>query len=282
MVPSDTIDMPRRIAVLSDVHGNIVALRAVLDDAASLGINHLVVAGDMVNFGPNPDEVVDLLIERQARMIRGNHEKDYVALYRTDQMPAWWSTDLPSMCWSMERLGPGRRSFLTALPDRLLLDDTTLVVHGSPRHVRDEVLVTTSNQDLEAMFSGKSARLAFVGHTHRPVIRHTDFRTVVNVGSVGFPMDGDPRAAYVIAQRQGSGDAEKEVSVRRVGFDNEAAITAYDNGLRDVDPIFAEIMVRTLRTGRDYLGPWLRVSAQIDDDDVESAFAHFLAANPQR
>src|SRR5690242_7950074 len=109
-----TTEKPRRIAVLSDVHGNSVALQAVLADVDELGVDDLIVAGDMVGFGPNPDEVVDLLRARGARMIRGNHEKDYVARYGTAQMPAWWRTDprIRSMCWSMERLGPQRRAFL--------------------------------------------------------------------------------------------------------------------------------------------------------------------------
>jgi len=157
----------RHIAVLSDVHGNLIALRAVLADVAALGIDSVVVAGDIVNFGPHPDDVVDLLAAQGAQMIRGNHEQDFVALYETNKMPASWCLDLPSMCWTMERLGAPRRALLTARPDRLMIDATTLVVHGSPRHVRDSVLVSTPTEELDAMFASEAARLAFVGHTHR-------------------------------------------------------------------------------------------------------------------
>ena len=271
----------RHIAVLSDVHGNLIALRAVLADVAALGIDSVVVAGDMVNFGPDPDDVVDLLAAQGAQMIRGNHEQVFVALYGTDEMPASWRTNLLTMCWTMERLGVQRRALLTALPDRLMIDATTLVVHGSPRHVRDSVLVSTPTEELDAMFAGEAARLAFVGHTHRAAVRQTPSRTVINVGSVGFPMDGDPRAAYAVATRQGHERTETwSVSIRRVPFDVEQAIAAYDNGCGEADLIFATIMARMLRTGRDYLGPWVRVSAGLAHHELQGALMDYLAANP--
>ena len=81
----DNAPVPRRLAVLSDVHGNLPALRAVLADADAHGAEELVVAGDVVGFGPEPGAAIDLLRERGAHIIRGNHEKDYVAVYATAQ-----------------------------------------------------------------------------------------------------------------------------------------------------------------------------------------------------
>jgi predicted phosphodiesterase len=213
-------------------------------------------------------------------MIRGNHEQDYVALYGTETMPAWWRTDLPALCWSMERLGAHRRAFLTALPDRLLIDAGTLVVHGSPRHVRDSVLASTPAEELDAMFAGEAADLVFVGHTHQVAVRQTPTRTVINVGSVGFPLDEDPRAAYAVATRREPPETWN-VSIRRVPFDVEATVAAYAaTGLREADPIFATIMARMLRTGRDYLGPWIRLSAGLDRHQLQGALMDYLAANP--
>src|SRR5688572_28182594 len=133
--------MPRRLAVLSDVHANLPALRAVLADTDVQGAEELVVAGDAIGFGPEPGATVDLLTERGARMIRGNHEKDYVAVYDSPSRPDWWTASprLVSFRWGMERLGAERRAYLAALPDQLTLDELTLVVHGSPRNVRDAV-----------------------------------------------------------------------------------------------------------------------------------------------
>lgn len=272
--------MERRVAVLSDVHGNLTALRAVLADIDALGIEAVVSAGDMVGFGPDPDAVVDLLRERGVRMIRGNHEKDYVAPYGTPEMPSSWRTSprLHSFRWSMERLGSERRAFLANLPDRLLLDDATLVVHGSPRHVRDAVLASKTDEELEAMFAGDPSRLAFMGHTHRPLLRDLPKRRLVNVGSVGLPLDGDIRASYVVAAQ--NGDGNWSVEMRRVAYDVEASVAAYDNGLRDADPGFVAIMSRQLRSARDYFGPWLRLSNDLPDDELDAALRRYLAEHP--
>lgn len=267
---------PRRVALISDVHANLVALRAVLAEIDAIGVDEIVSAGDMVGFGPNPDAVIDLLRERRVSMIRGNHEKDYVAPYGTPTMPEWWAASprLISFRWSLDQLGAERRTFLAALPDRLMLDEATLVVHGSPRHVRDAVLATKSDDELEAMFSAEPARLAFTGHTHRPLIRDLPRRRLVNVGSVGLSLDGDPRAAYVLAawsKRDGW-----SVETRRVGFDVAAAASAYDNGLREVDPGYVAIMERTLERGQDYFGPWLRLSNSLPDDELPEALERYL------
>jgi diadenosine tetraphosphatase ApaH/serine/threonine PP2A family protein phosphatase len=193
-------------------------------------------------------------------------------------MPDHWRTDprLRSMIWSMERLGAERRAFLAGLPDRLLLDPHTLVVHGSSRHVRDAVLAWTPEAELDAMFADTDARLVFMGHTHRPIIRDTGRRRLVNAGSVGLPLDGDPRASYVLSQRSPNGTPGWQVDIRRVPYDVEAAIAAYDNGLRDADAGYVELMSRQLRTARDYYGPWLRRSHALPEAELESALRAYL------
>lgn len=161
-------DAVRRVAVIADMHGHLAALRAVLADIDRVGVDEVVVAGDIVNFGPDPAEVVDLLRARHATMIRGNHEHDVAAPYGT---PAASHGPDSISGYSMELLGAERRAFLAALPDRLPLDEATLVVHGSPRHRRDSVTASRSDADLEAMHNGEPARLVFVGHCHEPLIR---------------------------------------------------------------------------------------------------------------
>ena len=266
--------------MLADVHGNEVALRAVLDEIDFLGLDGIVVAGDMVGFGPAPHTVTELLRERGARMIRGNHEKDYVANYDAPDRSAHWSLAArnASFRWMMERIGRERRAFLAALPDRLLIDDQTLVVHGSPRHVRDAVTADTPVEELEAMFQGESCRLAFSGHSHRPVIRETPRRRLVNVGSVGMPLDGDRRASYAVVERDGVGWS---IHLRRTPFDVDAAVRALvESGCADVWPDYPEIYARTLRNNRDYLGRCLRETRDVPDEQFFEAVHAFLEANP--
>jgi predicted phosphodiesterase len=276
----DQCDAPGgRIAILSDIHGNAVALRAVLADVEAAGVERIAVAGDMIGFGPSPDDVVDLLLARGALMIRGNHEQDYVSPFATRELPSDWRTSpLRAHYWTMDRLGPERRAFLARLPDRLLLDETTLVIHGSPRHVRDAVLAWTPDEELETMFAGDSARLVFNGHTHRPLVRDIPSRRLVNVGSAGFSLDGDTRASYAIATRHGPDNWS--VELRRVAFNLEAALAAYGDGIWEVDRGFVAIMRRWLETGRDFFGPWLRRSRDIPEAERDAALRRFLDEFP--
>lgn len=269
--------MSRRIAVLSDVHGNLVALEAVLDEVSRLDVDEIVVAGDLSGFGADPDGVTDRLRDLGAMMIRGNHEKDYVAVYDSPAIPDEWLTSerLGALRWNMERLGPERRAFLGSLPDRLLVDDLTLVVHGSPRHVRDSVMDHTPVEELAAWYEGESCRTAFCGHTHRPVVRDLpDGRRLVNAGSVGLPLGGDTRATFAIAD-MADGPGCWHVDLRRVAYDVEAAIAAHRDGLETLWPEFVEVYARTLRTGRDHLGPLLKATRDVADADFrEAARAH--------
>jgi diadenosine tetraphosphatase ApaH/serine/threonine PP2A family protein phosphatase len=178
----------------------------------------------------------------------------------------------------MDRLGPRRRAFLAGLPDSLDFDATTLVVHGSPRNARDAVLAWTPDEEIEAMFADSPARLVFNGHTHRPLVRDLASRRVVNVGSAGFSLDGDTRASYAIATRRGPG--AWLVELRRVSFDLGAALAAYDGGMRELDPGFVALMRRWLETGRDFLGPWLRLSRDLAPAEREVALRRFVDEFP--
>lgn len=130
------------------------------------------------------------------------------------------------------------------------------------------------------MYAGSTARLAFMGHTHRPVVRDTTRRRLVNVGSVGLPLDADPRAAYVVATPSATVPHGWEQHLRRVSYEVEAAIAAFDNGLQDLDPGYVELMSRQLRTGRDYFGPWMRLSRDLAADEVEPAMERYLEDHP--
>jgi len=273
----------RTVAILSDIHGNLAALRAVMTDIAAQRIVEIVVAGDLVGFGAQSNEVVDLLAERGVALVRGNHEHDYVAPYDADnQQRELWRADprLAAMCWYLDRLGSKRRVFLATLPLQHWLDPETLVVHGSTRHIRDAVLKQTPVAELDEMFGSTSARLVFVGHTHRPVIRATSRRRIVNVGSVGAPLGGDPLATYAVARRSTEAPGDWIVELRQVRYSVEDAVAAFGNGIGAADPGFAEIMARQLRTGKPYLAGWLRLRAQVPDAELAAALTRYLEENP--
>lgn len=131
-----------RIAILADVHANLAALGAILADAEVQGCTHLIVAGDIIGFGPRANATVDLLPECGATLVRGNHEQDYVGQYRQSIIRERWRADrrFVSFCWYLDRLGAERSALLSALPQQHWLDAATLVTHGSPRHIPRDLL----------------------------------------------------------------------------------------------------------------------------------------------
>ena len=294
----------RRIAVLSDTHGNLAALQAVLADVDALGIHEIVVAGDIVNFGASSDRVVDLLQERGALPIRGNHETELVVPYHLVSSGRAREEDVVALGgpaalfrghrfavarFVNEQLGPERRAYLSQLPDALLFDDLTVVCHGSPRGVRDGVQPTHTAEELRPKLDGTPYVLAFVGHIHQPhmhVIPPRDGsdepeRRFVNAGSVGMSLDDDPRAAYAVAEHD-SGDPPGawRVTLRRLAYDTAAAVREYDDGLRDVAPEHAECFSRQILTGHHYFGPWVRLSANLPDDQLRASLRRYLDEHP--
>ena len=270
----------RAVAILADVHGNLPALEAVLADLAARGIGEVVVAGDLVGLGASPNAVVDRLAASGATLLRGNHEADYVGGHADPALRAAWRGDPVSaaLAWYLDRLGPARIALLTALPDRHWLDPVTLVTHGSARQLRDAIRADTPDADLAAMFAGVPTRLTFSGHTHEATIRPAPYGRAVNVGSVGAPLDGDPRAAYAVATRApGAADGAWAVTLARVPYDVEAALAAYTRAMGVPDATFLALVARQLRTARRCVNPWLALCATLHPDERSAALARFLA-----
>jgi len=198
-----------RIAVLSDIHSNLVALDAVL---AAIGtVDALWHLGDVVGYGPEPDAVVGRLAERDAVGVRGNHDAAATGGSEID----WFNPEArAAMEWTRSAISDETRAWLAALPLRHVDADFTLV-HGSPRDPVWEY-VTTPNQ-AKAGLSAIQSRHGLHGHTHIPVaftevdgrmrtlapragntVALGEGRMLLNPGSVGQPRDGDPRASYLV------------------------------------------------------------------------------------
>jgi diadenosine tetraphosphatase ApaH/serine/threonine PP2A family protein phosphatase len=215
-----------RYAILSDVHGNLEALRAVLADAAEHA-DDLLCLGDAVGYGADPVACVDLLGARARFIVAGNHEHAVTGQLQL----AWFNENARAAAeWTRDRLDRSSASYLAALPLVAEVHDATLV-HASPRQP-DEWEYLVDPEDGLAAFAAFTTRLCFVGHSHVPAVwslgssgpdyarGDTDItleagrRYIVNVGSVGQPRDRDPRASYAIWDL----DARR-VRGRRVSYD---------------------------------------------------------------
>jgi diadenosine tetraphosphatase ApaH/serine/threonine PP2A family protein phosphatase len=221
-----------RVAVLSDIHSNIVALDAVLSHAGDVdAIWHL---GDVVGYGPEPDAVVARLRERGATGVRGNHDAAAVGGPEID----WFNPEARAAVeWTRDSIAPETRAWLDALPHRRVVEDV-LLVHGSPRDPLREYV--TDRRAAGENIDAQETQHALHGHTHVPVawlatrdgvalVRASESdgvelgrrRTLVNPGSVGQPRDGDPRAAYLVLDQESG-----RVTWHRVEYDIERVQTA--------------------------------------------------------
>jgi predicted phosphodiesterase len=198
-----------RIGIISDVHSNLPALEVVL---AALGeVDALWQLGDVVGYGPHPDEVVARLRERRAIGVRGNHD---TAALGDGQVEHFNPDARRAIEWTIDRMAPATRAWLAALPERREEHDVTLV-HGSPREPIWEYVL--SGWVARESFTAFAGRWCLHGHTHIPVawildhgrisllepepgqaLRLDRGRLLVNPGSVGQPRDGDPRASALV------------------------------------------------------------------------------------
>jgi predicted phosphodiesterase len=203
-----------RYVILSDIHGNLDAFKAVLDDVASRGgFDQIWCLGDIVGYGPEPKECIQLLRQYDHICVAGNH--DWAAVGNVELSD--FNPEAAAAClWTAQQLSLDDVAFLKALPLRLYCGDFTLV-HGSPREPIWEYLL--SIQSAKVNFNYFQTRFCLVGHSHVPllfessdardeplfhqlsseaVIELGENRLIINPGGVGQPRDGDPRASYAI------------------------------------------------------------------------------------
>jgi predicted phosphodiesterase len=239
-----------RLAVLSDIHANLAALEAVRDDMPA--VDEVWVLGDIVGYGPQPNEVIAALQEMGARSVMGNH--DGAAIGTVDV--SWFNPDAGrAIGWTSDVIDDNSRAYLGSLPE-VRRDGDMTAVHGSPRDPTWEYI--TGPDVAGANLASFDTRICLHGHTHVPIVFRADEgsvemvtatpgapvtisegRLLLNPGSVGQPRDGDPASSYAVLDTE-AGSAE----FHRVGYD----IDRTQRLMRDVD--LPPRLVERLRYGR--------------------------------
>lgn len=216
-----------RYAIISDIHGNLEALQRVLAEIQTQKVDEILCLGDVIGYGPNPNECVDIIRETARICLAGNH--DYAPLGKLDisYFNQWARSAIE---WTAEELTPSSRDFLLSLPLKEVVDGFT-IVHSTPLHPNEWNYITTLDE-AEENYAAFDEELCFIGHSHVPliVIQNEDGkcdvendsrlqlvggnRYIINVGSVGQPRDFNPRAAYSIYD-----DNDKVFQLWRVEYD---------------------------------------------------------------
>jgi predicted phosphodiesterase len=220
-----------RIALISDLHGNDLALRAVLDDVRRAGVDEIVCLGDVATLGPRPHEVLATLRELRCTCIVGNHDaflldERLVRSYTEAQVV------VDAVDWCREELDASERELLRSFvptADRDLGRGARLFLfHGSPRSHTEDLLATTPPDELDERLDGHEATVLAGGHTHLQMLRQHRGALLVNPGSVGMPFkeyvaNRTPtvlaHAEYAVVE---SRDGTIAVDLRRVALDRAA------------------------------------------------------------
>ncbi|HSP67417.1 MAG TPA: metallophosphoesterase family protein [Bryobacteraceae bacterium] len=235
-----------RIAIVSDIHGNLAAFEAVLADLRETSPDLILHGGDLPHGGANPAEIVDRIRDLGWQGVVGNVDEMLVAPESLEEFAAQssapaslWDAVRETAVWTRAALGEERLAWLRELPP-VQMQDPVALVHASPGSCWRAPELEASDAELESVYGPLHQPIAVYGHIHRAFVRRvSETRIVANTGSVSLPYDGDPRAGYLLLD--GS-----TPSIRRVEYDVDRELKALSTcGLPHADWI-----AKTLASGR--------------------------------
>ena len=217
-----------RIAVIGDVHANLPALRAVLDDIDRIGAEGIYCVGDVVGRGPHPNEAVELLRARDVPTIQGNWD-EAVGMDREQTGASWGTAEAEaegnaSMRWTAGTLNDDNKAWLRQLPPTMrvtLAGRSVYLFHGSPLRANDYLWASRPSRVLARIASDEADDLFCFGHTHEAFHRVVGQAHFVAAGSVGCGTDGDARARYAVVY---IGEPDLAVGVRSVDYDHVGVV----------------------------------------------------------
>lgn len=233
-----------RIALISDIHGNLLALRAVLSDIEKHDVEEIICLGDVVGYGPEPGACLELVTERCAATIRGNHEE---AVLSPSQARMFNPQARAALAWTCESLEMRHLDLIAEMPTWVRRGKDLICVHDAPVPVENPGYVRTT-AEAETVLLMMEPKWCFIGHTHVPaifslgtdepvrrarrsipfpgveIVLSTELRYLINPGSVGQPRDGDWRASWGLLEL----DPDR-FSVQRVAYEVAAVQSAINS-----------------------------------------------------
>jgi putative phosphoesterase len=219
------------VAILSDIHGNIYALNAVISDIKSLNVSEIVFLGDLVINGPSPYEVFqDLRNLKPICWIKGNTD-GWFAEISDEWSPTTKQEEkiYKNYIYTREHLDRESIDFLLKRPEKCFFETagvTILAVHGSPRSISEGIGKNIPYNEIKKIFSNIEESIIVSGHSHIPYIGKVANKVIFNVGSIGMPLDGDNRASYGMIKIK---NQAPKCSIRRVTYPISKTLTIAKN-----------------------------------------------------
>jgi predicted phosphodiesterase len=285
-----------RLAILADVHGNLPALEAVLDDIKKQSVARILVAGDLTG-GPQSQEAIERLRSLNAWVIRGNRE-DYLMAWDAGAVPDYWreSEQWAPLRWEYSHLERAALDWIVALPGPQTFcvsgASPIRVVHGSPNSVKeplfsqDEAVLKwfrasgytdkeLGGERLDAVLASLVEPVLACGHTHISWMQARNGKLVFNPGSVGAPLNGDPRAQYALLEWQSD---RWQVDHRAIRYDLDQVRRVFvESGYLAYSGPYARAWLIGVETGRYVWGAFLlharRLASETGEADRQTAIA---------
>lgn len=206
-----------RVAFFSDIHGNLPALQTAYADARDRAVQGFYCAGDLIGYGPYPSEVCRFVRDHSFVTIKGNYDAKVIEAInnykylKENLKPGKWKI----LNWTRKRISTEIRTYLESLPEiwreELPGGLKLLMAHGSPISPSDTIYPSVTDHALIKFLDGEEPHILVVGHTHIPFVARIGRMLVINCGSLGQPVDGDPRGAYAIGTIESGSLARAEI-----------------------------------------------------------------------
>ncbi|MGD9581331.1 MAG: metallophosphoesterase [Vampirovibrionia bacterium] len=220
-----------KIAVISDIHGNLLALQAVLEDIKQNGIEKIYILGDLAFCGSEPNETIEFIRENLSEQVSIQGNTDLMILKATgdedDSYMPKSNTMASALIYAQEVLTDDNKDYLASLPEshsEAFGPLKVLFVHGSPRRNDEGITPDIKYSKLDEMLADVEENMVFCGHTHIPIIHQSKGKTVVNTGSVGRPFGENPRAVYAILDLTNVEQRQFDIEHRYVKYDLNQAV----------------------------------------------------------
>ncbi len=270
-----------KLAILSDIHGNLPALEAVISDLESFDVDHVIVPGDVINFGPFPRQVAELVLEKGWSVTRGNNEY-FLLDYNTPRAPAEWADPVrfAPTSWTVRQFDQRLTTRIACWPDMLNLrfrDAPSIqVFHGAPTSPWENLYWTLTDAEIETLLCNVEADYVICGHSHLPMDRQAGRWRIFNPGSTGLPLDGIFSASYLILEGNEQG---WEPTFCRIPFDYERVFKEFESsGFNEECGPLGRLTVEVYKTARPLFGFLLwRAAKQSGAPITEALLDEYLA-----